>query len=157
MSARRFELQVQRLVCISRAETNESASELVEVKERVLSMLKRILIVNDSHAVLHTLALILRRAGYDVDVASRRDTALAKAPQADVMLCDSVVGEDKNGSVARLALRRNKGLRVLLWVGGGEQSLESIKRHLSSFCRLPKPIDPPLLLEHLRAALGPAG
>jgi DNA-binding NtrC family response regulator len=120
-------------------------------------MLKRVLIVNDSQAVLYTLALILGRAGYRVDVASRGDTALAKAPQADVMLCDSVVGEDKNGSVARQAIRRNKRLRVLLWVGGGEQSLESKKRHLGFFWSLPKPIDPPLLLEHLRAALDPAG
>ena len=115
-------------------------------------MRKRVLIVNDSHAVLHTLALVLRRAGYEVDMASRPDTALAKAPQADVMLCDSVVGEDKHCSVARNALRRNKRLTVLLWVGGGEQSLHFIKRHLSSLWTLPKPIDPPLLLEYLRLA-----
>ena len=115
-------------------------------------MRTRVLIVNDSHAVLHTLALVLRRAGYEVDMASRPDTALAKAPQADVMLCDSVVGEDKNGSIARQALRRNRRLTVLLWVGAGEQSLDFIKRHLSSFWRLPKPIDPPLLLEYLGRA-----
>jgi DNA-binding NtrC family response regulator len=115
-------------------------------------MRKRVLIVNDSHAVLHTLALVLRRAGYEVALASRPETALAKAPQADVMLCDSVVREDKHGSIARRALRRNKGLRVLLWVGGGEQPLDFIKRHLSNFWTLPKPIDPPLLLEHLGRA-----
>ena len=115
-------------------------------------MRKRVLVVNDSHAVLQTLGLVLRKAGYEVDVASRPETALAKAPEADVMLCDSVIADDKNGSVARQALRRNKGLRVMLWIGEGEQSLEFVKRHFRAFWTLPKPIDPPLLLEHLERA-----
>jgi DNA-binding NtrC family response regulator len=115
-------------------------------------MRKRVLVVNDSDAVLQTVKLVLRRAGYDVQLASRPEIALAKAPDADVMLCDSVVAGDRNGSVAREALRRNRALRVLLWVGAGEQSGDIIKRHFRNFWKLPKPIDPPLLLKHLGRA-----
>jgi hypothetical protein len=45
--------------------------------------------------------LCCARPGYDVDLANRPEAALAKAPEADVMLCDSVVAGDKHGSVAQ--------------------------------------------------------
>jgi DNA-binding response OmpR family regulator len=112
-------------------------------------MRKRVLLVNDSDAVLHTLGLVLRKAGYEVDVASRPETGLAKAPEADIMLCDSVLAGDKHASVARQARRRNKRLKVLLWIGAGEQPRDFVKRHFGAFWTLPKPIDPPLLLAHL--------
>ena len=116
-------------------------------------MKKRVLVVNDSEAVLHTLDVVLRKAGYDVDLANRPEAALAKAPEADVMLCDSVVAGDKHGSVARQAQSRNKRLKVLLWIGAGEQPRDFMKRHFARFWTIPKPIDPPLLMANLRRAL----
>jgi hypothetical protein len=87
-----------------------------------------------------------------VTLASRPETALAKAPEADVMLRDSVLAGHETGSVAREALRRNKRLKVLLWLGAGEQPRDRIKRDVASLWKLPKPIEPPLLLEHLGRA-----
>lgn len=136
------------------AEANDSASHQQVINGAL--MRKRVLIVNDSDAVLHTVGLVLRQAGYEVELANRPETALAKAPGANVMLCDSVVAEDKNGSIALQAVRRNKGLRVLMWIGAGEQPRGVIERNFGAFWKLPKPIDPTLLLQHLGSPFLPS-
>ena len=103
---------------------------------------KRILFVDDEPAIRATLAVILRRYGFVVTVASTVAEALAeiKKQEFDLLLSDIALGAGMRGTeLARIAQERRPELCVLLVSGFSSELLDADRVAPADWALLPKP------------------
>jgi len=120
---------------------------------------ERILVVDDDELVRITVQTNLERAGYQVELASDGNKALAqmaKAP-ADLIILDVVMPE-KEGIETLLQLKRDFGnTKVIVISSGGRMGLDDflvIAERLGADAILKKPIRPQILIDTVRTVLG---
>jgi DNA-binding NtrC family response regulator len=86
----------------------------------------RVLIVDDDHSILNLVSLILRRAGFQVDVASGGRQAIelieSDAADVDLLLTDIVMPDVSGIELAELCARMRPDIPVLFMTGFAEQA-----------------------------------
>jgi two-component system nitrogen regulation response regulator GlnG len=115
----------------------------------------RILIIDDEDYLRRTLAMILRRAGYTVDLA-----ASAKEAENSLQACSYELAfldiklQDRSGLELLPELRCNyPNMRVVILSAHDKlESLIEANQH-GAFDYLLKPVDPPVILEKVREIL----
>jgi len=103
----------------------------------------RILVVDDNADLLRTLALILKRSGYTVDVAADGASAVEKfkAHDFDVALMD-IVMPGMDGVEAFLKIRENKPCaKVVLMTAYSDEELVKSALDQGAYSTIYKPID----------------
>lgn len=114
----------------------------------------RVLVVDDNAELLESLALVLKAAGYDVDIASSAACALdaQRERPADVLITD-IFMPDTDGLETVRAFRAGwPALKIVAMSGGGRMAkgnyLETAKV-VGANAVLQKPFDPAALLRML--------
>ncbi|MFI5216932.1 MAG: sigma-54-dependent transcriptional regulator, partial [Candidatus Limnocylindria bacterium] len=107
-------------------------------------MKARILIVEDERAIQLALSGLLRREGYEVEVASSGDEAIAKlsAAPCDLVLTDLALGRGASGMDVLKAARqlRPETVVVMITAHGSEKiAVEAMKNGAEDY--VPKPFD----------------
>ncbi len=118
--------------------------------------LKSILIVDDDRNLRQSMALILRRANYEVDTAADGAEALTdlEAKKYDLAILD-IMMPDEGSILLPKVLRLYPRLPVLILSAqaGPENSHEA--KHRGKHARLVKPVTPEILLENVKKILEP--
>jgi CheY-like chemotaxis protein len=120
---------------------------------------RKILIADDERLIADTLAIILRRSGFDTAVAYDGAEALAKAQawKPDLLLSD-VMMPGVNGIEAAIEIRKLiPECRVLLFSGYAESAnlLQDSRVQGHNFEILQKPLHPAELIAHLQTVSVP--
>ena len=116
--------------------------------------LKSILIVDDDRNLRQSMALILRRANYQVDTVGSAADALAdlEAHKYDLAILDMMMPDDGSILLPKLLnLYPCLAILVLTAQVSAETKLETT--HLGEHARLVKPVTPEVLLERVREIL----
>ncbi len=117
-------------------------------------MLKSILIIDDDRNLRQSMALILRRAGYQVDMAASGPEALAdlEGQEYDLAILDLMVPDDGSMLLPRI-LRLYPGQPILILTAEVSPETHDEARHRGKHARLVKPVTPEILLENVRKIL----
>ncbi|TFZ34277.1 PAS domain-containing protein [Pseudomonas syringae] len=122
---------------------------------------ERILIVEDRPDVAELAKVVLEEYGYDCKLALGAEEALAKLEKYkfDLLFTDLIMPGGLNGiMLAREAMRRKPGIKVLLTTGYSENSLERTDAGGNDFEVISKPYVPTELAKRIRRILdGPNG
>ena len=121
---------------------------------RVDMSLKSILIIDTDRNLRYSMTLILRRAGYRVDMASSAAEALEnlKTVKYDLTILDMLMPDDGSILLPKLIyLYPGLAILVLTTQLSSETSLET--SHLGKPSHLTKPVTPETLLERVKASL----
>ena len=107
-------------------------------------MKARILIVEDERAIQLALSGLLRREGYEVEVASSGDEALGKlaAAPCDLVLTDLALGRGASGMDVLAGAKRLRAETVVVMItahGSEKIAVEAMKNGAEDY--LPKPFD----------------
>lgn len=118
----------------------------------------RILVVDDERIIADTLAIILRKNGFETAVAYDGLTAIEKARtwHPDLLLSDVAMPETDGIETASQILRLVPRCRVLLIAGQAgivAKVTEAIEASRHPFQILAKPVHPTELLSHIREIL----
>ena len=115
---------------------------------------KTILIVDDDRNLRQSMALVLRRAGYQVETAGGAVEALTdlKTGNYDLTIVDMMMPDDGSILLPKL-LHSYPSLPILVLTAqaSAETPLESM--HLAEHSRLTKPVTPETLMERVKAIL----
>ena len=126
-----------------------SAKYLAKMGVRRSSL--KILLVDDSSAVLGILERILKHAGYEVTTAMDGQEAIdlfEECGQFDLLISDLVMpGEFQGDDVARLLRRRSSRLPVIFLSGYSSGSLAAQTKAIDGSIYLMKPVTRKKLLE----------
>ncbi|MBI4562949.1 MAG: response regulator, partial [Candidatus Rokubacteria bacterium] len=100
---------------------------------------KRILVVDDDVGVCEALTGILADLGYQVNHATTTEEAVARGDQADLVVCDLVLGHEDGLSLIEQLKVRSPHLKAI--VLSGNPSIEALQRSmdLGVACFLTKP------------------
>lgn len=117
---------------------------------------KRVLIVDDQHAIADTFAIILGQNGFEAVTAYSGEQAVATAAtfQPDVLISDVVMGK-MNGIELAVAISDSfPGCDIVLISGNPNTGtlLATAQAQGHAFEILPKPLHPSALMERLRAS-----
>ena len=116
----------------------------------------RILVFDDDEASARALGCVLREAGFEVQVASHFQPALAALdaePQVDLLVADIVVPEGVNGiALSRMARMRRRGIKVIYLTAYDLPGVEN--EALGPILR--KPVSDELLVAEVHRVLGAA-
>lgn len=129
------------------------ADELAERITRILSNRtapKRILVVDDDQAILRLLKTILVNAGYCTMTALNGKEAvdIARRTPVDLVITDLIMPEQE-GMETIMELKRSRPELPVVAMSGATQFLP-VARRLGACAVLTKPIDPEVLLAHVR-------
>ena len=113
-----------------------------------------ILIIDDDRNLRQSMALILRRAGYGVDMAGTAGEALKdlKYGRYELAILDMIMPDDGTILLPRLH-RLYPRLPILLLSSQLTPETPFISLHSRKYARLIKPITPEALLENVKAIL----
>jgi CheY-like chemotaxis protein len=130
-------------------EVIESSSPLVSGRET-----ERILVVDDSEAILKVVGRVLGERGYDITVDDRPTEALERLrhKQVDLMLVDILMPEMNGMQLVKKALALHPDIKVLMMTG--YSSADILKQ--ATEAKLPvlwKPFTPSALIEKVREVL----
>ena len=117
---------------------------------------KRLLLVDDEEAVRLTLAAVLRKSGFAVEVAASVPEAIQRMQQYhfDVLLSDLNINENGDGFAVVRAFRQfcpHSAAIILTGYPGFESAVEGIHEKIDEY--LVKPIEPDLLVSTLERRL----
>jgi len=136
---------------------NRAAPELsAKQKSEVCGGTERILVVDDSFAILTLVRDILTPLGYKVFTASNSKDALLLAEKeggVDLLLTDVVMPGGNGLELARGIRNKFKGIRVVYMTGHSDENIERYGIPASGAVLLRKPLDPVLLTSTLRQVL----
>jgi DNA-binding response OmpR family regulator len=91
----------------------------------------RILIADDEPHIVTALEFLLRRSGYEVQVARNGDEALALAPSSDLVLLDVMMPLRSGYEVCR-ELRRRGGERIRIVMLSAKGSRADVERGIEA-------------------------
>ncbi|NYZ11460.1 response regulator [Azospirillum sp. RWY-5-1] len=118
---------------------------------------RRVLVIDDDPVVLDSVRRYLEQLGFDVDVATDRDTALnihTRGAPPDLVIADYRLGGEENGADAIRQLRSAFGMDLPGIILTGDTSPQRIRdASRSGFSLLHKPVAPPELSAAVRSAL----
>lgn len=125
---------------------------------------RRILVMEDEELLRETLAIMLRRFGYEVELTSHGEEAIARYTEAtkagrpiSVVLLDLTVRGGMGGDETITALRAiNGNIRAVLMTGYSNQDVFRFPERLGFRCTLAKPFSAAGLKDALDRALAPA-
>jgi CheY-like chemotaxis protein len=137
-------------------ESLPTAQRPVQNTEAAVPEVRRILLIEDNHDAAHTMKLLLKHLGFEVDLAftGPDGVAAARTGNPDVVICDIGLPGLDGFDVAR-ALRLDAGTRdAYLIAQSGYGQAEDVRRaHEAGFdLHLIKPVDFTKLAHSLRAA-----
>ncbi len=122
--------------------------------------LKSLLIIDDDRNLRQSMALVLRRADYQVDTAGTAAEAVAalEATQYDLVILDSLMPDDDSIFLPRL-LSLYPDLSVLVLTTQTTRQTSSETEHPGVHFRMTKPVTPEALLKRVKTILkkGAAG
>jgi PAS domain S-box-containing protein len=156
----RVESQLSRgsrvVVRLPAARASEAPSRRRRRRASLASAARTVLVVDDEDALRNVARRLLEREGFQVRTASSGSEALrmfrARSGEIGVVLLDlTMPGMDGAETLRELRLVQ-PGVRVVLMTGYGDVADRVALEDLSGF--LPKPYDPPALVEAIRRALG---
>ncbi len=115
----------------------------------------RILVVDDSAAILRVLRRVLESAGYEVIDASSVDAALEclKHRSVDLVLTDLQMPGRSGVELARRVVRDFPGIKVIAMSGFEDTHLSQLPAELGIAAAITKPMQPEALISAVRAAL----
>lgn len=123
-------------------------------------MTVRILVVEDSDALRDWLTRVLHRAGYTITQAADGEEALALLRQTgeyrepfDVVISDIMMGKVDGVQVTQAARNQAEPPEVILLTSQGSLDTATQAVRLGAFDYLPKPVQPPVLLARVAAAI----
>jgi len=114
-----------------------------------------LLLADDDHTIVDSLAPFLERAGFDVLVADNGATALEKASSRhpDAIILDVLMPRMDGREVLRRLRRENNWVPTILLTQVGESSERALALEEGADDYLNKPFDPHELLARVRAVL----
>jgi CheY-like chemotaxis protein len=119
--------------------------------------LPRVLIVDDEAIIADTLVLILNKSGYEASAAYSGEQALELAPVIDPALLITDVAMDGIDGIETAIRFRSlfPACKVVLFSGQAHAAdlLHDARKKGYSFEVLRKPVEPPVLLRHIRSIL----
>lgn len=124
---------------------------------RRMSVMARILIVDDDPVIRSIVSDALRQDGYDVDSVCNGRQALAAFAQhrPDAMVLDLAMPAMDGPTLVRTLRDQTRWGRVPLVVVSGEPQAQVASRQLGARACLNKPFDLPELLERIEAIVPP--
>jgi DNA-binding response OmpR family regulator len=113
-----------------------------------------ILIIDDDRNLRQSMALVLRRAGYRVDMAGTVGEAMAdlKYGHYDLAILDMMMPDDGTILLPRLH-RLYPHLPILILSSQLTPEVPFVSLHSGKYARLIKPVTPEALLENVKAIL----
>ncbi len=116
-----------------------------------------ILVVDDEPLILEIVAVVLRKAGFDVLCAESAASAIALCQSQEVIsiaLLDSIL-PDQNGADLICCLRElHPKLRIVMMSGYTEAEIRDRGNPLESFSFVQKPFTPHSLIRAIQSAIG---
>lgn len=130
------------------------------MRNREIMHKKRILVIDDDHAVRAMICENLRDCGYDVAEADNGDTGLAQmdAKSLPDLVITDIIMPKKEGLETIMEMRRKFPRIKLLAISCGSRTrlgdVLSMAEKLGSDATLPKPLNMPLLEETVERLVG---
>ena len=123
-------------------------------------MAKKVLIVDDEANIVAALEYLLRRSGYDVDVAATGDEALRQieAIAPDLVLLDVMMPQKSGYEVCRRIRERAewRGVKIVMLSAKGREAEVSKGLSLGADLYVTKPFSNAELVARIRELLGDA-
>jgi len=120
---------------------------------------KQIFVVDDEHCIADTVAVILRRAGYEATAFYDAQSALEQIELCcpDLVITDVVMPGMNGVEMAVLIRDRHPDCRILLFSGNAATAdfLGNVRKQGYDFDLLAKPIHPSDLLARIKSATQP--